>query len=375
MSVTDFECAIAKSQIGRYVSGENLAPEIARQLESHINNCSRCKELLQEKKNSLEAMIVGNDESIRIESDSIPMLTGSSGSKPDYLEVLADSARKSLREKLAASGRINPETVQTPIVANAFAYKNSPDPETIPLQIEPEEEPRKKKKFGLSALALYRDVPDESNRPAVSVENIRAAKAVIRDNDPSMKKPMMYLAGLCVVVAAMSFVLRDPTTLFGGRAESFVKTKPSNKVVVPTKNQRGTVAKVLPHKATTITDKGIDAHAFTSKSPKIAKSTPKTRKEPIPTKANGVAKSSKVSKAQSSLTTEKQTAKSAPKTSSRSNHKNPQAKPQAQRFIDSPKKANRSTSGPNRKPRKQVSEENVVKLYIPDTTPQSQEQK
>ncbi len=372
MSVTDFECAIAKSQIGRYIAGDNLAPEIARQLESHINNCSRCKQLLQEKKNSLEAMIDEDSEMIKVTSEPIPMTSGSSALKPDYMEVLADSARKSLRDKLKDSTRIKSETIEVPKVASAFAYKDAVQTETVQLTIESPEEPAKRKPGLLTAFALYKNVPDDENRPALSKENIRAAKAVIRDSDPSMKKPMMYLAGLCAVVAAMSFVLRDPTTLFGGRAQSFVKTGPSDKIVVPVKKSNAQVAKVLPHKTTRLTDKGVDAQSFTNEPVKKAKITSKPKIAIVPTKAKkatAVAKSTPAQKATSP------TKKISQKVAGRSTPNNTTHKTQAQKFIDTPKKAKRSKPTSPSKPRKQATEDNSVKLYTPETTPQSQEQK
>jgi len=384
MSVTDFECAIAKSQIGRYIAGDNLAPEIARQLESHINNCSRCKQLLQEKKNSLEAMIDEDTDTIKVTADPIPMTSGSSALKTEYMEVLADSARKSLREKLKDSTRIKSETIEIPKVASAFAYKDAVETEIVQLTIETPEEPVKRKPGILTAFALYRNVPDGENSPAISKENIRAARAVIRDSDPSMKKPMMYLAGLCAVVAAMSFVLRDPTTLFGGRAQSFVKTGPSNKIVVPAKKSNDKVAKVLPHKTTRLTDKGVDAQGFTTEPAKKAKvpTKPKVTAKPrisvipkvavAPTKAKKAAMVEKMSPAQTETSPTK---KASQKVARRSTPNHTVERTQAQKFLDSPKKAKRSKPTSPSKPRKQATEENLVKLYTPETTPQSQEQK
>ncbi len=372
MSVTDFECAIAKTQIGRYIAGDNLAPEIARQLESHINNCSRCKQLLQEKKNSLEAMIDEDTETIKVTSEPIPMTNGTSALKPDYMEVLADSARKSLRDKLKDSTRIKSETIEVPKVASAFAYKDAIQNETVQLTIETPEEPVKRKPGILTAFALYKNVPDDESRPALSKENIRAAKAVIRDSDPSMKKPMMYLAGLCAVVAAMSFVLRDPTTLFGGRAQSFVKTGPSNKIVGPTKKSTGKIAKVLPHKTTRLTDKGVDAQGFTNEPVKKAKVPTKPNVTASPTRAKKAYTVAKTSSAQKETSPTK---KASQKIVRRSTPNHTVEKTQAQKFMDTPKKARRSKPISPNKPRKQVTEDNSVKLYTPDTTPQSQEQK
>ena len=286
MSVTDFECAIAKSQIGRYIAGDNLAPEVARQLENHIDNCPRCKQLLQEKKNSLEAMIGSTMDSeertiLTVTNQPVPMTKptatdGSSALKPDFMEVLADSARQSLREKLKESARTKTKEVEVPAVAPAFAYKDAIQNETVKLKLETSAEPKKKSNF-LSAFALYKNVPDEETKPSLSVENIRSAKAVFRDNNQTMKKPMMYLAGLCCVVAAMSFVLRDPTTLFGGKAAVKTATTATlGQTSTPTtKKPSSRVAKILPHKPTQLNVRGTDSQVFTdAPAPKPIKLSP-----------------------------------------------------------------------------------------------------
>jgi hypothetical protein len=310
MSVTDFECAIAKSQIGRYIAGDNLAPEVARQLESHIDNCSRCKQLLQEKKNSLEAMISGNAgvkerTTINVTNQPVPMTRptmtdGSSALKPDFIEVLADSARLSLSEKLKDSVRTKPDMIEVPTVAPAFAYKDAVQNKAVKLKLDSSDKPMKKKSFW-SNFSLYHDVPDEEVKPSLSVENIRSAKAVYRASNPSMRKPAMYLAGLCCVVAAMSLVLRDPTTLFGGKAAE------KNAIVVPIemkgavakvpKNTPTKVAKILAHKPVQLNDSGTDAEGFvtsgasTPTSKRVAKPKASTKSTVAPkTKPSGKAK-------------------------------------------------------------------------------------
>lgn len=241
MSVTDFECAIAKSQIARYIAGENLAPEISRQLEAHITACPRCKQLLQEKKNSLEAMIEDKSGAetrteINIPTQSVPMVSGSMALKPeptmepataaksDIIEE--DQPRLSLRDKLREQARAltqkEENTIDIPTVAPAFAHKDNPQG-GIKLKLEESEQPKKKKKgFSLSSLALYRRVPDEveEQQPAMTVENIRAAKETLKRQPNGFRRPMMYMVGLCAVIAAMSFFLKDPTSLFGGKVAS-----------------------------------------------------------------------------------------------------------------------------------------------------------
>ncbi len=357
MSVTDFECAIAKSQIGRYIAGENMAPEVARQLESHINNCDRCKLLLQERKNSLEAMI--NDEEddasvISITETPIPMTRpsamatdGSSALKMDYMEVLADNARRSLDEKVGR--KVQPKTSQAeiPMVAPAFAYKEQPTSDSVIDEIESASK-SDKKRFDLKALALFKNVPDEDSKPSLTADSIRSAKAVFRDNNPSLRKPTMYLAGLCCVVAAMSFILRDPTTLFGNK----VAAKGSSPVVeVSSKAKPSTkVAKVLKHKPGQINDGGTDAQSFTN-------AVAPTKKKPAP-------KVNKVKVAAINHTMKPHLPK---KTAAQHFAKAPR--------LNSPRVKAKPRTQVAHKVHKSTSTENVVKLYTPDQTPNTKEQK
>ena len=353
MSVTDFECAIAKSQIGRYISGDNLAPEIARQLETHINNCTRCKQLLQEKKSSLEAMI--NESAslvLNVVENPIPMTTepktnGSSAIKPDYMEALADSARKSLRETLKDGTQTKQDRVEVPTVAAAFSYNEAEETESVPVQAP--QQYAKRKGLSLSSFALFKDVPDEAEKPALTVENIRSARAVFRDSQPSLKKPIFYLAGLCAVVGAMSFVLRDPTTLFGGKATEFAKTAPHNRVIGRDKTAK--VAKVLQHKPTTLNAKGTDAQTFTNELPK--KSPKKATKK---TATHKPVKVTRKSTAKPEITIIR---KHTPK------------KVAAHHFVSpTHAKPHRHSMKKTHKP---TADNSVVKIYTPETTPKNQE--
>ena len=357
MSVTDFECAIAKSQIGRYIAGDNLAPEIARQLEGHIDNCPRCRQLLEEKKNSLEAIIMsGENAELNITTEPIAMQAGST-TKPDFMEVLANSARQSLREKLKESAKIQTGSIEVPTVTPAFAYKDAPEIETVHLQIESPEPQTKKRGLSLSSFALFRDVPDGETKPALSAENIRSAKAVFRDNNATMVKPALYLAGLCCVVGAMSYVLRDPTSLFGGKAAGktalMSSTKTGTQAQKFTKKSTKKIAKVLPHKPTQLTDQGIDAHSFTNEPAPQPKPIVKPKAKAKAKAKPKVAPKRKISKPKS---LEEGMEKSA---GSKKVHRTPTAqtprKPKAQRFStqDSPKVKSRRRLGSTEKPKAQ----------------------
>src|SRR4051794_23286485 len=53
MPVTDFECQIARGQIGRYLGGGLLSPQAMTGLEEHLAECPGCKALVAERRASL----------------------------------------------------------------------------------------------------------------------------------------------------------------------------------------------------------------------------------------------------------------------------------------------------------------------------------
>ena len=57
MTVQNFECKIAKSQIGRYLSGEAMSSESLRQLEEHIAECAHCTQTVMERRAALQSML------------------------------------------------------------------------------------------------------------------------------------------------------------------------------------------------------------------------------------------------------------------------------------------------------------------------------
>jgi hypothetical protein len=57
MAVQDFECQIARAQIGRYLQGDALSTEAVNQLETHIARCPGCKEAVTSKRKALQAML------------------------------------------------------------------------------------------------------------------------------------------------------------------------------------------------------------------------------------------------------------------------------------------------------------------------------
>lgn len=57
MQLQNFECQIAKAQIGRYIAGDTLSDEALLQLEHHIKQCETCKQNLAERRAVLQAML------------------------------------------------------------------------------------------------------------------------------------------------------------------------------------------------------------------------------------------------------------------------------------------------------------------------------
>ena len=57
MPVQEFECQIARGQIGRYLNGEGLSSEALRQLGAHVAECSECKTFLDHRKAALQGML------------------------------------------------------------------------------------------------------------------------------------------------------------------------------------------------------------------------------------------------------------------------------------------------------------------------------
>ncbi len=59
MPVSDFECQIARGQIGRYLGGGMLSPEAMIGLEGHLAECGGCKSLVAERRAALLASLGG----------------------------------------------------------------------------------------------------------------------------------------------------------------------------------------------------------------------------------------------------------------------------------------------------------------------------
>lgn len=209
MSVTDFECAIARSQINRYVAGDALAGDVIQQLEAHLGMCSKCKKVLEEKKASLMAMLTAPEtvEQRPLSLPEEPVTMAAPYSAP--IENL--DTKQKLRQQLEERQRVVATQTNTETVA-AFAYH---DPNEVV------ETPAPKQNKFLSAFALFKKVEDtDEPAPKLTRENLTAAKQQLSKQKGGFTKPMVYMVGLIAVAGAMAFFLKDPTALFGAKATS-----------------------------------------------------------------------------------------------------------------------------------------------------------
>lgn len=206
MSVTDFECAIARSQINRYVAGDALANDVIQQLEAHLGMCAKCKRVLEEKKSSLMAMLTA-PETVEQRPLSLPeerVAMATSYTAP--IENL--DTKQKLRQQLEERQREVATHANSETVA-AFAYH---DPEVTVT-------PAPKQKGLLGAFALFKKVDETEERaPKLTRENLTAAKQQLSKQKGGFTKPMVYMIGLVAVAGAMAFFLKDPTALFGAKA-------------------------------------------------------------------------------------------------------------------------------------------------------------
>ena len=59
MPVTEFECQIARGQIGRYLGGGPISAEAMKGLEEHLAECPGCKAVVAERRAALLGQLGG----------------------------------------------------------------------------------------------------------------------------------------------------------------------------------------------------------------------------------------------------------------------------------------------------------------------------
>ncbi len=99
MAVHNIECQIAKSQIGRYLSGDAFSAQALKQLEEHVAECDECKASLHQRKAALQAMLGdSNTAVVQIdEDDTTPRTVAAAlreklGSKPRPTQSIATNS-------------------------------------------------------------------------------------------------------------------------------------------------------------------------------------------------------------------------------------------------------------------------------------------
>ncbi|MBS1729075.1 MAG: zf-HC2 domain-containing protein [Armatimonadetes bacterium] len=396
MSVTDFECAIAKSQIARYIAGENLNPEVSRQLETHISECPRCKQLLMEKKSSLEAKLRSTIETVEVPVAMTSTPTPES-TRPAPIQATGEpkemtsepaTPKASLLGKLLAKQDEN--VIEVPQVAPAFAHKDAPKVAATTIHLDPSDAPAKKtkkakapkaakaeKKSLFKSLALFERVPNapEGVKPAMTADNLREAKKALKQNRPGLNKPILYLCGVCAAAAAMSFVVKDPTSLLGGKANQdnlLVKDRPKTDTPKETKSPKvgESTAKRLDGDAS---KQAIRAEGFVDPATgRIEPQKPTAPAKATPSKPKPAAKPTAAKPANAKPVAKKPVTAKKPAVAKTTVAKKPVAKkPTAKKpVLHTTKKSTvRRSTRRHTTTAPKTSKESVVHVYAPDGTP------
>lgn len=249
MPVTDFECAIARSQISRIINGENLGEEVENQLESHIDVCEKCRLHLEDRKRALEASIVGNQpESSGATPSDVPAFLTKAIDDPVQTTKQELRSRLKLR-KSTPKGEVASTDVQNKALKEHLQQTEIIDlhqkSKTIKSRLQEREagnhisKSGEKKQSFWSKLALYRVVDSpinpETGEPAViSVKALKQANRQLKKEE-NFAKPLYLMLGLAIIVGAMSFIVKDPTKLLGTRVSDSLlneKAKPAASVAV-----------------------------------------------------------------------------------------------------------------------------------------------
>ena len=102
MQVQNFECQIAKAQIGRYVAGDILSEETMEQLEAHVAKCPDCKQNLAERRAVLQAMLTTDEPKPANQQES-----------PQKNFDLADFIKSKIQSKQPVQAAVQVESVKT----------------------------------------------------------------------------------------------------------------------------------------------------------------------------------------------------------------------------------------------------------------------
>lgn len=155
MQVKNVECQIVQAQMRRYLAGEEMAQAIVSDLEAHLKGCADCMATAQLERQSLASVLTNR-------------ITGKSR-KPASLDAPAPQSPIPFATKLAPKGlRSSKATIQAPVD--------------------------------------ILDTPDEQHAPKPKKKTIDL-------------KTVAYSLGLAVTLVVISTVMKDPTAIFGPRAD------------------------------------------------------------------------------------------------------------------------------------------------------------
>jgi hypothetical protein len=178
MPVQDFECQIARNQIGRYLNGDGLSSEALRQLGSHVAECIGCKGFLDQRKAALQGMLGEAELPVRVEPAPEPEET-MTPSESLVAQIKARSAFEAAQQK-AAEKRAEREAAS---------------------------------KAGFDQPMNEDEFVDE---PQTSRPTFAARKLIT--------KPVLYAAALVVVLIAMSYLSRNSSAILGPKVETTATT-------------------------------------------------------------------------------------------------------------------------------------------------------
>lgn len=163
MPVQNIECQIAQAQITRLLAGDSFSNEVLAELETHIGECAECRAHVSNRRSALEAMVA--------EADPQPATPRRSGAP--QINLLTAQFKPGVPEP-------EPEaTISKPRPAQ-------PKPENL-------------------VPAPVRQAVVETRREAPS-------------NVQNFWKPLGYSCALAAVLFAMSYIMKNPTAIFGDKA-------------------------------------------------------------------------------------------------------------------------------------------------------------
>lgn len=160
MSVQNIECQIAQGQITRYLAGDSFPTAVVTELEKHIADCPNCQEIVNQKKAMLQAM---------------------------------------MRMQNAAPAKAVIEPLED--------FEEDEEPVRVSDITKSKKAPRQ---------TLSQKLVDRIAQAHVENETV-TTKREAADKKKLFGKPAMYCMALAVVMVSMSYLMRDPTRLFGDR--------------------------------------------------------------------------------------------------------------------------------------------------------------